>query len=63
MISPLSNLTALGVILSEGENDLRLNKSTYSCLLNRTVTTWMKTQKLNKVRIKFNLIECFNIIF
>ena len=51
MVSPLMNLTVTGVVMSEGENDKGMNISEYSRLLNRTITSWIEKQKLDKVII------------
>ena len=57
MASPLLNLTVTGVVMSEGENDSRMNVSEYSSLLDRTITTWIEKQRLNKVKTEFRILR------
>ena len=51
MVSPLLNLTAAGAILYEGELDVARDTNTtmFGCLLNTTLTTWMRGQGLSQV--------------
>ena len=49
MVIPLLNMSVMGVVMSEGENDAGMNISEYSSLLDRTITSWIDQQKLNKV--------------
>ena len=50
MVSPLLNLSVMGVVMSEGENDAGMNISEYSSLLDRTITSWIDEQSLYKVK-------------
>ena len=50
MVSPLLNLSVMGVVMSEGENDGGMNISEYSSLLDRTITSWIEQQSLNQVK-------------
>ena len=59
MVSPLLNLSVMGVVMSEGENDRGMNISEYSSLLDRTITSWIDQQKLNNVSVLyFFLTRC-----
>ena len=53
MVSPLLNLTAAGAILYEGELDVARDTNTtmFGCLLNTTLTTWMRGQGLSQVLV------------
>ena len=51
MVSPLLNLSVIGVVMSEGENDRGMNVSEYSSLLDKTITSWIDQQKLNNVSV------------
>ena len=61
MVSPLLNLSVMGVVMSEGENDRGMNVSEYSSLLDKTITSWIDQQKLNNVSVfYFSVLGGFN---